>query len=117
MALDKKVAKLALSIVARLKKAKAEHQYGDEYCIHGTYVGWWGGPDYMCGYCEDGISIYEYALMGAREKIRKDSKYGRRTLGMEFIKGIQEMDGYDYLSEDAQRSLWTHLAQWIREKD
>lgn len=25
----------------------------DHYCVHGTYVGGWAGPDYMCGLCED----------------------------------------------------------------
>jgi len=25
-----------------------------DICPHGTYVGDAGGPDYICGYCEDG---------------------------------------------------------------
>lgn len=24
------------------------------HCKHGTYVGTWDGPDYMCGWCENG---------------------------------------------------------------
>lgn len=32
----------------------------DTHCKHGTYVGWPGGPDYMCGWCEDGISDEDY---------------------------------------------------------
>ncbi len=26
------------------------------HCMHGTYVGYPGGPDYICGYCEDGMN-------------------------------------------------------------
>jgi hypothetical protein len=37
------------------------------YCKHGSYVGYWDGPDYLCGYCEDGVSDYEYALSVAYE--------------------------------------------------
>jgi len=28
----------------------------DWYCEHGTYIGSPYGPDYLCGWCEDGIS-------------------------------------------------------------
>jgi hypothetical protein len=31
----------------------------DSYCVHGTFVGNWAGPDYMCGYCEMGVSVEE----------------------------------------------------------
>lgn len=32
-------------------------------CEHGTFIGSWWGPDYLCGYCEDGISVQEmYAI-------------------------------------------------------
>ncbi len=24
------------------------------YCKHGTYIGTWDGPDYMCNFCENG---------------------------------------------------------------
>ena len=27
------------------------------YCEHGRYVGGWAGGDYLCGYCEDGVSM------------------------------------------------------------
>jgi hypothetical protein len=45
------------------------------YCEHGTYVGGCG-IDYMCGYCEEGITLAElreidhaYAVRRAWEKI------------------------------------------------
>jgi hypothetical protein len=28
--------------------------YGQTHCRHGVYVGYPGGPDYMCPYCEGG---------------------------------------------------------------
>ena len=29
------------------------------YCEHGTFVGGWAGPDYMCHWCEEGIGMAE----------------------------------------------------------
>lgn len=30
------------------------------YCKHGSYVGYPGGPDYICGACEDGLdTLYQ----------------------------------------------------------
>jgi len=37
--------------------------YDSTHCKHGTFVGGWAGPDYMCGYCEDGISDEDFAAM------------------------------------------------------
>jgi hypothetical protein len=28
-----------------------------QYCKHGTFIGSWWGPDYLCGYCEMGVSV------------------------------------------------------------
>ena len=46
------------------------------HCRHGKFVGDPYGPDYMCGWCEDGDdpSIYEMALNDAREKQRLMTK-------------------------------------------
>lgn len=30
------------------------------YCEHGTFIGNPFGGDYMCGWCEDGVSMKEY---------------------------------------------------------
>lgn len=44
----------------------------DGYCAHGVYVGGCG-IDWMCGYCEDGVSADEYAaIMAAQAKRRAD---------------------------------------------
>lgn len=31
-----------------------DYATSSDYCIHGTYLGSWAGPDYMCGACEAG---------------------------------------------------------------
>jgi hypothetical protein len=31
----------------------------EHYCIHGTYIGTWCGPDYICGWCEEGWTVAE----------------------------------------------------------
>lgn len=27
-----------------------------QWCMHGTFIGSWAGPDYLCGLCEDGAT-------------------------------------------------------------
>lgn len=34
-----------------------------QYCKHGTFIGSWWGPDYMCGLCEDGVSVLSQQRM------------------------------------------------------
>lgn len=33
------------------------------YCVHGRYIGPPGGIDYICGYCEEGITREEFEEM------------------------------------------------------
>lgn len=28
-----------------------------QWCMHGTFIGSWWGPDYLCGLCEDGATL------------------------------------------------------------
>ncbi len=44
-------------------------RYDDTHCIHGCYIGYPGGPDYLCQYCEDGISVAELVEMNRRDRI------------------------------------------------
>jgi hypothetical protein len=37
----------------------ADHEDSSQYCQHGTFIGSWWGPDYLCQWCEDGISAAE----------------------------------------------------------
>ncbi len=34
-------------------------RYDDTHCVHGCYIGYPGGPDYLCQYCEDGTTVEE----------------------------------------------------------
>lgn len=50
--------------------------YDDTHCEHGTFVGGWAGPDYMCHWCEQGISVEE--LRATREhNARLKARYDR----------------------------------------
>lgn len=45
------------------------------HCVHGTYIGTPGGPDLMCGWCEEGISLEEYnEIMKAQRAYRTREK-------------------------------------------
>ena len=37
--------------------------YDSTHCEHGTFVGGWAGPDYMCHYCEMGVSLEDVQEM------------------------------------------------------
>lgn len=32
----------------------ADHNDPGQYCRHGTWIGSWWGPDYLCPFCEGG---------------------------------------------------------------
>src|SRR5262245_5359440 len=56
----------------------ADHDDANQYCIHGTWIGSWWGPDYLCYYCEDGLSAEASfsikagnAYYHAKEKIKE----------------------------------------------
>lgn len=49
------------------------------YCVHGSYVGTWDGPDYLCGWCESGVGVYEFALSEATEIHRENLRENRFT--------------------------------------
>ena len=63
------VRRRALEIVAGMKEAPRYTGHtgegGSLYCEHGTYLGTWYGPDYLCGACEDGVNMYAYAIASA----------------------------------------------------
>ena len=75
---------LALKLVARRKAAIAEYEEAYRkargnltHCVHGTYIGTWAGPDYMCGLCESGVreDIYGDALREAKARWAKATKW------------------------------------------
>jgi hypothetical protein len=48
------------------------------YCRHGTYVGSWAGPDYLCGPCEDGISDEEWSAICQARAERHEREAGEQ---------------------------------------
>jgi hypothetical protein len=49
----------------------ADHNDDSQYCIHGTFIGSWWGPDYMCGWCEEGASVAEVRAFYRRQRDQK----------------------------------------------
>jgi hypothetical protein len=45
----------------------ADHDDSSQYCAHGTWIGSWWGPDYLCQWCEDGISVEEMHRIQAHQ--------------------------------------------------
>lgn len=43
-----------------------------QYCVHGRFIGSWWGPDVLCGYCEDGVSLEEYQAMIRLQELRRE---------------------------------------------
>lgn len=41
----------------------ADHDDERQFCEHGTFIGSWWGPDYLCQWCEDGTSVTEMRSM------------------------------------------------------
>lgn len=67
----------AIAIQAKreyLEELEGYRAAGSERCEHGTYVGSWWGPDYICGGCEEGYTItnldaYRVGLRAARKAL------------------------------------------------
>lgn len=61
----------------------------NNYCIHGQYIGTPWGADYICGYCEDGVSAEEFAkIVEEREAERQRQSYQHE--GFQWIGRIQK---------------------------
>lgn len=52
----------------------ADHDDPRQYCEHGTFIGSWWGPDYLCGWCEMGVSVDEmHAIHRARQRAEMEA--------------------------------------------
>jgi hypothetical protein len=49
----------------------ADHSDERQYCRHGKWIGSWWGPDYLCGSCEDGLSVEAAEYIEARNDERR----------------------------------------------
>jgi hypothetical protein len=72
---------VALSVLRALKAHNGYTGTGGDgnYCRHGVNLGYWDGPDYMCGACESGVSDYEYALGAAYDHMRRETRERKQT--------------------------------------
>lgn len=66
------------------------------YCVHGKWLGYPGGPDYMCGLCEEGRTVQ--VQLPKWEMYRVDR--GERRLLRTF---------YTELEAEIAEALWTHV--------
>ena len=64
--------------------------YDDTHCEHGTFVGGWAGPDYLCWACEDGISAEEWRETIAAERLRS-KRYAK--VNRIFLERVRAYDG------------------------
>lgn len=99
----------AVNVVRSMKAARERDGHDDDvygwqghqlYCEHGTYVGDPGGPDYMCGVCESGESIYEYALSRAYSHQGAATDKFRENVALAIIKAIPSENGRSLIAED-----------------
>ena len=58
---------------------------GSTRCKHGTYIGTPGGPDLMCGWCEDGVSDEDFALYLHNQEQAAKRTHIRHTLTVFWI--------------------------------
>ena len=56
----------------------ADHDDPRQYCEHGTFIGSWWGPDYLCHWCEMGYSRAEF---DAEMRQRAEAAIMRGPLG------------------------------------
>ena len=75
----------------------ANHNDESQYCQHGTFIGSWWGPDYLCAWCEDGISADEMRdilIAGRRRAVREaEAKYDA-TLASLIEAGVARVQVY-----------------------
>lgn len=58
-----------------------------EYCKHGTYIGPWWGPDYLCYWCEEGI---DPPPPRKYKEIGRYQKYGHDVLTAQELNRLTE---------------------------
>ena len=92
-----------------------DEDYSDprQYCVHGTFIGSWWGPDYLCGYCEAGVSRRQQARWMALDAGRKARMADRRL--REFIDASVRFWGD--LTPDGQAAYGQVLADLARTRD
>jgi hypothetical protein len=73
-----------------------------QYCPHGTFIGSWWGLDYLCGWCEDGISVAEMHTI-----LRQRAYNQAQTIVSQFD------DLVTYLTDHRVPGQWTPLVRFL----
>jgi len=63
--------------------------YEGTHCKHGTFTGHWAGPDYLCFYCEMGVTDAEYAEIVGEEG-RRAARRRRHSIYMLVIARLSQ---------------------------
>lgn len=73
-----------------------------DYCRHGRYVGNPWGADYMCGYCESGISDEDYEAMVKSDAEQRGRKWEVEDEGVPlYSRMVLRLMQNEYVAEDA----------------
>jgi hypothetical protein len=86
----------------------ADHSDARQYCKHGTWIGSWWGPDYMCGACEDGTTDRDYVIGCLKQEIRRQQEAIRRIFPFtpEMLKGMPYLHSFTvFLMDQVDRHL------------
>ena len=78
------------------------------HCVHGTYIGYPGGADYMCGWCEDGISVREM------REIHKAQEQRRMLAEAEIMNNVYDAIHNSEATEADKVKGWSHFAEHYR---
>lgn len=79
----------------------------DGYCIHGQYVGTPSGPDYICGYCEAGVTHAAYMRLLNE---RRTSRIRAASMAVHQMTGVIATPG---VTADDQRRMMIQLSSYL----
>lgn len=79
--------------------------YDDTHCKHGTFVGHWAGPDYMCGACESGITDEEWEAGNRRADRRARRVKALQPKLVQVIRDVNAAVREDPDSAESQRRI------------
>lgn len=85
----------------------------DRYCEHGTPIGDPFGPDYLCGYCEEGVSMDEFIVIQQANSRRHRIDAAARAEGVIFRRVVECYQGGKF-PFDARKA--TLMVVWAMDK-
>lgn len=76
------------------------------HCEHGTYIGYPGGADYLCQWCEDGISLAEMV------DIKLEQAHNRMLREAEILNAMHDAIFVtpNSMTDMVKRETWQHVA-------